>query len=128
MLTTSKPSSTSTRPTPPAPLYSPRRVLIAKRSWPSPVPVGRTLARALVGAAGTQLGLRLAGCTTRWLGPLQVSAGLALARNGGVQIDVPPLGTATIRSHRGPLRITAIATGVDPSRARGLLPAAGKIP
>jgi predicted MPP superfamily phosphohydrolase len=88
------------------------------------VPFGRTLARALVGAAGTHLGLRLAGHTTRWLGPLEVRAELEFARNGGVQIDIPPLGTATVRSHRGPLQVTATATAVDPSRAQGLLRAA----
>jgi predicted MPP superfamily phosphohydrolase len=85
------------------------------------VPVGRTLARALAGAVGTQLGLHLAGRTRRWVGPLELSARVDLARAGGTTIDIPPLGTATISSHRGPLRVTASATAVDPARASGLL-------
>jgi predicted MPP superfamily phosphohydrolase len=85
------------------------------------VPFGRTLARALVGAVGTSLGLRLAGRTTAAVGPLDVSAQLTLASRGGIEVDVPPLGTATIRSHGAPFLITATATGVDPSRAEGLL-------
>jgi predicted MPP superfamily phosphohydrolase len=85
------------------------------------VPVGRTVARALAGAAGTVLGLRLAGRTTAPLGPLEVAARVSLSNDGGVRVDIPPLGTATFRTHRGPLRVTATATGVEPSRAQGLL-------
>lgn len=77
------------------------------------MPVGRTLARALTGVAGAALGLRLAGRATGAVGPLEVTATLELA-SGGVRVQLPPLGTATIRSHRGPLRITALASGVDP--------------
>ena len=89
------------------------------------MPIGRTIARALVGVAGTSLGLRLAGRTTRRIGPLDVSAELGLAADGGVRVEIPPLGAATIRSHRGPFRVTATATGVDPSSAEGLLAAPG---
>ncbi len=78
------------------------------------MPVGRTLARALTGAAGAALGLRLAGHTTGNVGPLEVTAAVGLAPAGGVRVRIPPLGTATIRSHRGPLQVTALATGVDP--------------
>jgi predicted MPP superfamily phosphohydrolase len=85
------------------------------------VPVGRTFARALAGAAGTSLGLLLAGRASRWLGPLEVTATAGLARSGGVHVEVPPLGTATIHSHRGPLSITARATGVDAERAKALV-------
>lgn len=89
------------------------------------MPVGRTVARVLAGAAGTSLGLRLAGRTTGSVGPLAVTAALTLARDGGVQVDLPPLGSATIRSHRGPLRVTATTTGVDPARAEALRPGPG---
>jgi predicted MPP superfamily phosphohydrolase len=85
------------------------------------MPIGRTVARVLAGVAGTQLGLRLAHSSRGWVGPLQVSARVDLAGDGGVHVDVPPLGTARIATHRGPLRVTASATGVDPSRAEGLL-------
>jgi predicted MPP superfamily phosphohydrolase len=85
------------------------------------VSFGRVLARALAGAAGTSLGLRLAGHATEAVGPLDVTARLELAKVGGVHLEVPPLGTATVRSHRGPLRVTVLATGVDPTRAQGLL-------
>jgi predicted MPP superfamily phosphohydrolase len=52
---------------------------------------------------------------------LDVTAALSLAKDGGVRVDVPPLGRASVRTHRGPLRLTATATGVTPSRAEGLL-------
>jgi predicted MPP superfamily phosphohydrolase len=82
------------------------------------VGVKRGLARGLAGVAGTSLGLRLAGRATGPVGPLDVTASLTLARDGGVHVDIPPLGRATIRTHRGPLRVTATATGVDPARAQ----------
>jgi predicted MPP superfamily phosphohydrolase len=80
------------------------------------VPVGRTVARVLAGSAGTALGLRLAGRVSRWVGPLRVRAGVEFHRDGGVTVDIPPLGTATVRSHRGPLRVDVLATAVDPAR------------
>jgi predicted MPP superfamily phosphohydrolase len=88
------------------------------------VNVGRAFARALVGAAGTSLGLRLAGRVTEPVGPLDVTAALTLAPAGGVRIDVPPAGTATIYTHRGPLRVTATTTGIDATRAKSLVPGA----
>jgi predicted MPP superfamily phosphohydrolase len=83
--------------------------------------VARRLARILVGAAGTQLGLRLAARTRHHLGPVEVTADVSLARTGGTTVHVPPLGTARVRTHRGPVQITAEATGIDPARAQGLL-------
>jgi predicted MPP superfamily phosphohydrolase len=74
----------------------------------------------VAGVAGTSLGLRLAGRTTRTVGPLHVTAALSFAKDGGVQVDIPPLGRATIRSHRGPLRVTATATAVDLAGAEAL--------
>jgi predicted MPP superfamily phosphohydrolase len=87
------------------------------------VPVGRALARSLAGVAGTALGLQLAGRATRRVGPLEVTAGVTLGR-GGTELQVPPLGSARVASHRGPLTLTASATGVDESRAQALLEAA----
>ena len=78
------------------------------------------MARVLAGAAGSQLGLVLAGRTRRRVGPLEVTARLSLARRGGFSLDVPPLGSARIRSHHGPLKITAAPTDVAPERAAAL--------
>jgi predicted MPP superfamily phosphohydrolase len=87
-------------------------------------PVGRTVARALAGVAGTSLGLRIGGRATRRVGPLEVTASATLTRAGGTDVQIPPLGNAHIASHRGPLTLTALATGVDPERAQALLGAA----
>ncbi|HEV7205182.1 MAG TPA: metallophosphoesterase [Jatrophihabitans sp.] len=83
--------------------------------------VPRSLTRLVVGLAGTQLGLRLAPGTTRALGPVDVTADVALTPQGGVRVDVPPLGTAWLGTHRGPLQLRATATNVEPERAAGLL-------
>lgn len=83
--------------------------------------LGRDLARAFAGVAGIRLGLRLAGRTSAWVGPIQVRATLDLGHRGGVRVDIPPLGSAHLRTHAGPLQVTALAVDVDASRAEGLL-------
>lgn len=83
--------------------------------------VPRSLARLAVGLAGTHLGLRLAPSTTRAVGPVDVTAAVGLSRQGGVRVDVPPLGSARLGTHRGPLQLRAVATNVEPDRAAGLL-------
>ncbi|WP_375477420.1 metallophosphoesterase [uncultured Jatrophihabitans sp.] len=95
---------------------------------PRPRPVARTVRSAVetgvglaAGVGGAQLGLLLAGRTARWLGPVRVVAAADLARHAGTQLDVPPLGAARVRTHRGPLRVRLTATDVDPGRADGLL-------
>jgi predicted MPP superfamily phosphohydrolase len=84
--------------------------------------------RVLVGLAGTQLGLRLASRTRRRVGPLTVQAEVEFAPRGGVQLDVPPAGSARLRTHRGPLKVTAVAAAVDLAAAQDLAsaPAGGK--
>jgi predicted MPP superfamily phosphohydrolase len=81
--------------------------------------------RVLVGLAGTQLGLRLASRTRRRVGPLTVSAELGFAPSGGVRIDVPPIGSALLHTHRGPLAVTAMATGVDVAMAQDMATGTG---
>jgi predicted MPP superfamily phosphohydrolase len=82
------------------------------------VPDGRSIARTVagvaVGIAGSQLGLRLAGRTRAWIGPLRVSAGVQLGRSGGVHVQLPPAGSASIASHRGPISIQVRAEQIDP--------------
>lgn len=82
-------------------------------------------ARALAGVLGAQLGLRLAGRAQRWLGPVRVSARATLATGGGTHVDIPPLGSAHLRTHRGPLQLRLSALDVDPARAEGLLRMSG---
>ncbi|HEU5267215.1 MAG TPA: metallophosphoesterase [Jatrophihabitans sp.] len=80
----------------------------------------RSAARALTGVAGAQLGLILAGRARRWVGPVLVSARAQLGP-GGLRVDLPPAGSATVRTHRGPLAVAVSVSDVDPSRAEGLL-------
>jgi predicted MPP superfamily phosphohydrolase len=67
----------------------------------------------------------LASRTRRRVGPLTVQAELEFAPTGGVRIDVPPIGTARLRTHRGPLTVTAMATGVDVAAAQDLATGTG---
>lgn len=86
---------------------------------------GRSILRVLVGLAGAELGLRLGSTTRHRVGPLTVQARVGFAPHGGVQVDAPPLGSALVRTHRGPLKVTTMAAGVDEAAAQDLGTLAG---
>ena len=81
----------------------------------------RLLARVLTGAAGTSLGLRVGSRIRGRVGPVELEAQLRPARTGGTGIDLVPLGTAQLRTHRGPLRIDVRALDIDADRVPELL-------
>lgn len=61
------------------------------------------------------------GSTSRAIGPLEVRLSLVPALAGGVAVSVPPLGQLDLPTHKGPLKVSATVTRVDPDRARALL-------
>lgn len=75
----------------------------------------------MAGGVGAAIAVALGTTTRRWLGPLQITARARLAPSGGIVVDLPPLGVAAVSTHRGPLQVRVQATGIDPSRADGLL-------
>lgn len=52
---------------------------------------------------------------------MQVSARAVPAGRGGLRVDIPPAGTATLPVFHGPVQLQASASDVDPARAQGLL-------
>ena len=82
---------------------------------------GAAAISAVAGTAGAAVALALGTTTRRWLGPVQVTARTRFAASGGTALDLPPLGVATVATHRGPLQVRVQASGVDPARAPGLL-------
>ena len=55
------------------------------------------------------------------IGPLETRLSLVPSLTGGLRVHVPPLGRLDLATHRGPLRVSATVTAVDPGRTRALL-------
>lgn len=74
-----------------------------------------------VALLGGVLGLLLAGTQTEQVGPLVVRASITPSLTGDSVISVPPLGTITLDSHDGPLRLKAVVQGIDRTATSGLV-------
>ena len=86
----------------------------------------RWLARGGVGLAGAAAGLRLAPDTRRWIGPVEVGARVRVGRRGGVDVDLPPLGSAHLDTHGGVLAVHAAPVGRRPRPGPGPARDAGR--
>lgn len=81
----------------------------------------RTAAAGAVGAVGAQVGVLVGGRAQRWIGPLRVTVrGTLTSADGGTRVEIPPLGSATLPTHRGPLRVTVQVTDVDVAQLQSL--------
>ena len=112
---------------PSSPRARPRRGPRPTGPWSG---VLRLLLVALVALVAGAAGAAAWGATSRPVGPLQADVGLAFAWDGGTQVVVPPLGTVTLDTHRGPLQLRATVTELRSAQARGLLgrgPSGGRL-
>jgi predicted phosphodiesterase len=83
--------------------------------------VGKAALVAAVAVTGAVLGMLLAGSATQQVGPLVVRASVTPSLTGDSVISVPPLGTITLDSHDGPLRLNAVVEGIDSQATSGLV-------
>ncbi|RKS75614.1 Icc-related predicted phosphoesterase [Motilibacter peucedani] len=74
-----------------------------------------------VSCAGIALGLALFGSVRAPVGPVQARLSATAGLSGGVSVRVPPLGSIALRTHRGPLHVTAEVRRLDPQAARQLV-------
>jgi len=70
-----------------------------------------------LGLAGAWIGITLVGPTTSQVGPLTVTTQIAPAWHGHTQLNLPPLGTVSLPTHRTPVVVDATVTGVNLSQA-----------
>jgi len=80
--------------------------------------LGRTLLVAVVAFLGGWVGLLVGGRTDTAVGPLDVGLSLTPSLTGDTVLNIPPLGTITVDSHDGPLRLNATVQGIDVVDAR----------
>ena len=101
-----------------------REWLHADVSWRG---VAKFVLVVLVATVGATVGLLVAGARTEQVGPLIVRASVIPSLTGDSVIDIPPLGTITLDSHDGPLRMHAQVEGIDSDATQGLIEGAAKI-
>ncbi|MCF3965220.1 metallophosphoesterase, partial [Streptomyces fuscigenes] len=96
----------------------------APRPLAPPEPVGSWLGAlgfAAVVLLGAWLGLLAAGSTPVQVGPMDTRMALRPSPAGGTAINVSPLGSLTLDSHRGPLRLDVDVDRLDPERSQALV-------
>lgn len=83
----------------------------------------RLLAGVLLGLVGGWLGLVVGGTVHHEVGPLHTSLSVRPMWGGGTTLEVPPLGTLELDTHRGVLGVRATLEGLDVEEARALVAA-----
>ena len=89
-----------------------------------PVVTGRTARVLLVMAVGLTAGyagLLLGGRTVTPVGPTDVQLSLHPSLHGGTTLELPPLGSLRLDTHRGPVSLEAGLTDVRPEQAQKLI-------
>jgi predicted MPP superfamily phosphohydrolase len=81
----------------------------------------RIAAVLLVGFLGGWIGMLLGGRAQTPVGPADVAMSLRPSWSGGTVVDIPPLGTLRLDTHRGPLRLDAQVARLRPEPARRLI-------
>jgi predicted phosphodiesterase len=102
------------------PLRRARRRLAPVTAWLHRHRVGRGLLVVVVALAGALAAITLWGSVHHDVGPVRASFSIQPRWQGGIEIDIPPLGQLAVDSHAGPLHVKAVVTGVD-------LPAAERV-
>src|SRR5258708_24087016 len=81
----------------------------------------RALAVLIVAFAGTWAGLFAGARTTTTIGPFETRMDVRLSLKGQTIVDVPPLGSLDMKTHRGPLRVDMQVWRLRPEDVRALL-------
>ena len=89
--------------------------------WQHAHRIDRRLLIAGLALVGAVLGVALAGNVRHGVGPVKVQFALRPTFHGGTEVDVPPLGRLTMRSHVGPFRVRATVTGINLTDAQRVL-------
>lgn len=82
-------------------------------AWSRRHRVGQRSAVCVTAIAGALIAVTLWGSVHSNVGPVRATFTLQARLHGGTEIDVPPLGRLTVRSHAGPIHVKANVTGVD---------------
>lgn len=87
---------------------------------PSPALL-RTGAALLLAVVGALLGLVLGGQHAQGIGPFDAELSLAPSLHGGTTVELPPLGSLSVASHKGPVALHVRLVQIDPLQARRIM-------
>jgi predicted MPP superfamily phosphohydrolase len=82
---------------------------------------GAALGLAAVTLAGAWLGLLVVGNVRAEVGPVDTTMALRPSLAGGSKINVPPLGSLELQTHRAPVRLDVDVDQLDPIRSTALV-------
>lgn len=100
------------------------RAYAAVRTWRSrPVPrrLGLCAALLVVALAGVVLGVLLGGRTHSMVGPFEAEFSVTPSLSGGSDLQIPPLGSISVRSHDGPAHLSIGLGALDTARTNELI-------
>ncbi|WP_199551498.1 metallophosphoesterase [Streptomyces sp. N35] len=86
-----------------------------------PHPYARALGMVAVVLLGAWLGLLIVGSVRTPVGPMDTKMTLRPSVNGGTKINISPLGSLRLESHRAPIRLDVDVDRLDPDRAQALV-------
>ncbi|GLZ79816.1 membrane protein [Actinorhabdospora filicis] len=83
--------------------------------------LGVSVAICAVAVAGAMLGVTLTGSATVPIGPFQSSVSIEPATRGETRVALPPLGSLTLDSHAGPVKLDVSLNALDQTRTQALV-------
>ncbi|GLY03671.1 MULTISPECIES: metallophosphoesterase [Actinoplanes] len=82
---------------------------------------GLAVAVGLVSVTGSMVGVMLFAQSDLNIGPFKAEMSITPSADGGTEIDIPPLGSLHLDSHRGPLHLKVALGSLDQSRTEALI-------
>lgn len=92
---------------------------VLRHRWSRRIRIGAAV--ALVGVAGSLIGVMLFARTSINVGPFSAEMSVVPSVRGGTEVDIPPLGSLHLDSHRGPLHLRVALGSLDQSRTEALI-------
>nr|WP_232050640.1 metallophosphoesterase [Actinoplanes sp. OR16] len=82
--------------------------------------IGTGVAVGLIGVIGAMIGVMLFAHASINVGPFSAEMSVRPSVHGGTEVDIPPLGSLHLDSHRGPLHLKVALGSLDQSRTEAL--------
>ena len=92
---------------------------VLRHRWTRRARVAATV--ALVSVIGSMIGVMLFARASINVGPFAAEMSISPSVHGGTEVDIPPLGSLHLDSHRGPLHLKVALGSLDQSRTEALI-------
>lgn len=89
--------------------------------------IGVALSVLVIALSGIMAGPLVAGPTRGDVGPFRAEFTITPSTSGGSELDLPPLGSVHVRSHRGPAHLTVNLSALDRQRTEAIVANPGEL-